>query len=303
MRWAETAANVVELLAGYEKGESSPEFEAYCLAYRTSVMQREFQRELLRRLHKPRRELFNLNLRSPKVRAAMTRAGEAAEIPLPKYFDSVRRLLHSHLQNWLDCRKNTFSLMIERPELKQNIDKVLKAARPYVRWNRRGGPGEFQFPRITSFTLTTGRPEMEAARLFLIVLTSPDIELVKRCKNRRCRSIFFATRPDREYCKKPSCRWESKYGKDYKDKRKKHMAAIRKEDIDNVVALAAESKMEGAKLMAFLNARIAAKKAEHENALKRREKRERAPFSTIEEISPNWMDRHRDEIKRKKEEL
>src|SRR5262249_12971550 len=111
----------------------------------------------------------------------------------------------------------------------------------------------FRKPARIVFRPPIASPQMEAARLLVTLLTSPDLYRVKRCPN--CKRIFLGSR-NRKCCSDACTQKNLAGSQDFKRRRTAYMQKKRKADADEVVRWAAKSNLEGEELARWLNQRL-----------------------------------------------
>lgn len=193
----------------------------------------------------------------------------------PEYFSEVRSALRRYVENWLDSGASWVMRSHDLDDFcRQSEAEIwMPAVRPAVR----------RAPAKIVLRPPIENPEMEAARLFVSLLTSEELYKVKRCPN--CKRIFFG-RSNRKCCS-DECSAENLAGsQNFKRRRVRYMQKLRKADAREVVKWAAESKLEGEELAQWLNQRLG----------KRR-------LVTIQAVSKNWVTRHWSEIQKQRGEV
>jgi hypothetical protein len=152
-------------------------------------------------------------------------ADAKARLRLPRYVDKVRTLLHKHVTDWLELNKDTLALMASDPHLEHQMQRFLQLRHPVPLWSR-SGPSQLSYRPVEQFS--TAGAEMEAARLFLILLTWHDLDYVRRCNE--CRRPYVGVRIDQKFCVK-SCRQKfASHDRGFMEKRRNYMRSRRADE-------------------------------------------------------------------------
>lgn len=223
--WEETPEHISGLLQGFEKGKESADFRIYRNDLRWRVHQRMFMsafgpRGRYERKHERAWRRQELHKLLPHILSVHRKT----EGRLPRYFQKVRALLRSHVGEWLRYEKNTATLMAAHPEIDRHIKAFLRTSYPVASWSRTG-PSTIINP--ASESLSGKGTEIEAARLFLVLLTWPDWPLISHIREcQECRGVYFATRSDQKFCDEPCRKRFASHSPDFKAKRAEYMREI-----------------------------------------------------------------------------